>query len=178
MFDGIVAAVFKLGLPVAGLSFAMVWWALRKGVLSELEGVQALGKQIEAMSKKKAKGEKRQKINPVHDKWLKFGGGYYGIVALYTWFLIEWRDIAETIAGFGGFAGWLDRMGLNLLINMFIEGLMNFVAAIAWPVYWISEFGAQLIWLWMGIAYGAYWLGMRAAQQVVRNGRPATGNGG
>jgi hypothetical protein len=171
MIDGVFEAILKLGLPVAGLSFAMVWWALRRGVLSELDGVHALGVQIAALGKKKDKNKKREKINPVHDKWLKFGGGYYGIVALYTWCLIEYQDIADTVSRFGGFSGLLDRLGINLLINMFIEGLMNFIAAIAWPVYWMSEFGANRIWLWMAIAYGGYWLGIHAAQRWVRSKR-------
>jgi len=171
MAEGIAGAILELGLPVAGVAFVLVWWALRKGVLSEVDGLRALSKQIDAMGKKKDKKEKREKINPVHDKWLKFGGGYYGTVALYTWFLIECQDIADTISRFGGFAAWLRSLGIDLLINMFIEGVMNFVAAIAWPAYWISELGADRIWLWMAIAYGGYWLGMKAAQQVVRSRR-------
>ena len=168
----ILEVLLKLALPVAGLSFLMVWWALHKGVLSETDGIRALSKEIDAMRKKKNrdknknKEEKPPSISPVHGKWLKFGGGFYGIVALYTYGLIEWNDIAETIANLGGIADFFRSLGIGLVISMLIEGLLNFVAAISWPVYWMSEFGAERIWIWGGIAYGGYWLGIKSAQYI------------
>jgi hypothetical protein len=53
---------------------------------------------------------------------------------------------------------------ISLAINLFIESIMNFVAAIAWPVYWLGR--AQPFWLWLIVAYAGYWLGVRAAQKV------------
>jgi hypothetical protein len=41
--------------------------------------------------------------------------------------------------------------------------MMNFVTALAWPGYWMSEVGASAIWIWFLAAYGGYWLGARAA---------------
>lgn len=171
----ILEVLLKLALPVGGLSFLMVWYALRRGMLSGDGGVRALSKEIEAMGKARKKEEKPARINPVHDKWLKFGGGFYGTVALYTYGLIEWREISAVIASRGGIMAFFDNLSIDLLINMFIEGLMNFIAAISWPVYWISEFGAERIWIWGGIAYAGYWLGMQAAQYVVKTGGPDRG---
>lgn len=184
--------LFKLALPVFGLSFLMVWWALRKGMISETQGVRALSKEIDAMGKARKKDKKDNKknkkdkkdmkkparVNPVHDKWLKFGGGFYGIVALYTYGLIEWREISDFISNRGGIVEFFSDISINLLINIFINGLVNFIAAISWPVYWIAEFGAERIWIWGGIAYAGYWLGMRAAQHfMVRqaNNEPVNG---
>ncbi|NND44602.1 MAG: hypothetical protein HKN58_04720 [Xanthomonadales bacterium] len=168
-------ALLKLGLPVAGLTFALVWWALRKGVVSEVDTLQALSKQIEAMSKKKDKDTPREKINPVHDKWLKFGGGFYGTVALYTFALIEWPDLVESFSGLGELLRSNVSAAIGILIGAIveaiIESIMNFVAAIAWPVYWMSEFGASRMWLWMAIAYGGYWLGLQTAQYAIRSRR-------
>ena len=166
--NGILQVLLKLAVPVALLSFLMVFWSLKKGLLSQATGIRALKMEMQAMKKarKKARknGEDNAPINPVHGKWLKFGGGFYGIVALYTYGLIEWRDIADTIAGFGGIRGFIDDLSINLIINILLEGLMNFVAAISWPLYWMSEFGKDSIWIWICIAYAGYWLGMRAAQ--------------
>lgn len=182
-FPELFAAIFKLALPVGALSFVMVWWALRSGVLSKTDGVRALSKEIDALGKRDKQLRKERKesrkagkeipvqqaprINPVHGKWLKFGGGFYGIVALYTYGLIEWGDVADRISSFGGLPRFLGSISIDLVINIFIEGLLNFVAAISWPVYWMSEFGAEQIWIWIGIAYGGYWLGMRFAQRLV-----------
>ena len=165
---GIVQVLIKLALPVAVLSFLMVFWALKKGLLTNTTGIAALKKEMHAMKKARKKARKEGgnnvRVNPVHGKWLKFGGGFYGIVALYTYGLIEWREIRSTIAGLGGIRGFIDDLSINLIISILLEGLMNFVAAISWPVYWMSEFGSGNLWIWICIAYAGYWLGMRAAQ--------------
>lgn len=159
---------FKLALPVAAISFAMVWWALHKGLLQEKEKLHALKREIKALSKsrKKLKKKDRPDIHPVHRKWLKFGGGFYGIVAVYTYVLVEWQEIVSFISGFGGFGAFIRNLGIDVIIRMLIEGLMNFVTAIAWPVYWMGEFGGGHIWLWLGITYAGYWLGMKSAQRL------------
>lgn len=167
--------LWKLALPVGILSFVMVGWALRNGILKERSGIRALSAEIKAMQKaskkgKKGKGEPKPapvKTNPVHSKWMKFGGGFYGIVALYTYGLVEWKEVSSFIAGFGGFSAFISSFSINVLINMLIEGLKNFITAISWPVYWMRDFGSQRMWIWMAIAYAAYWLGMKAAQRHV-----------
>jgi hypothetical protein len=106
-------------------------------------------------------------MNPVHGKWMKFGGGFYGIVALYTYGLVEWKEVSQFIASFGGFSEFINNLSIQVLIRMFIEGLKNFITAISWPVYWMGDFGPQRMWIWMAIAYAAYWLGMKAAQRHV-----------
>jgi len=166
---------WKLALPVGVLSFLMVGWALRKGILKERSGVRALAAEIKALSKSNRKktrkkdktagqeSEPQVRLNAVHGKWMKFGGGFYGTVALYTYGLVEWREVQDFIASFGGFMAFIDRFSIEVLIRMLIEGLKNFVTAISWPVYWIRDFGSEKIWIWITIAYGAYWLGMKAA---------------
>lgn len=157
--------LWKLALPVACLSFLMVWTALRKGLLQESGNLKALRKELNTMGKRRKKqGKDAPKINPVHGKWLKFGGGFYGTVALYTYGLIEFQEIRDVIASFGGIPPFLQAVDVRMLIRMFIEALMNFVAAITWPVYWMREFGSNQIWIGLLIAYGAYWAGMHLAQ--------------
>ena len=157
--------IWKLALPVGGLSFLMVWTALRKGLLTETDDFKALSKELDSMSKlHKDKKKESPDVNPVHGKWLKFGGGFYGTVALYTYGLIEFHEIRQMIAGLGGFRGFIDAISISLFINMFIEALTNFIAAITWPLYWMREFGSENMWVWFVIAYAAYWGGMRLAQ--------------
>ena len=105
-------------------------------------------------------------MHPVQRKWLKFGGGFYGIVAMYTYLLVEWQEIAAFISGFGGFGAFIRNLGIDVIIRMFIEGLKNFITAISWPVYWMHEFGSGRIWLWLCVTYAGYWLGMRLAQHL------------
>ena len=157
--------LWKLALPVAGLSYLMVSTALKAGLLSGASDLKALRKELGSMSKRhRDKKQETPKVNPVHNKWLKFGGGFYGTVALYTYGLIEFQEIRGMIASFGGIPPFLDALSIRLFINMLIEAMVNFIAAITWPVYWMREFGSSQMWIWFLIAYGAYWAGMRLAQ--------------
>ena len=109
--------------------------------------------------------EPGEKLDPVLEKWLSFGGGFYGLVALYTWLVIEWDEVWGFLSDLPGIVFSFDMGSLiSLVINFFIESLMNFIAAIAWPMYWIGTAGNP--WVWIVVAYGGYWLGIKAAQQV------------
>ena len=117
IFENLFDVLWKLAIPVGGLSFGMVWWALKKGVLSETGGVRALSKEIDAMGKRhKDKEQDSPKVNPVHGKWLKFGGGFYGTVALYTYGLIEYADIRQTMVYAQFHPVGLDGGGLRRLL--------------------------------------------------------------
>jgi hypothetical protein len=170
--SSIFEILLKLALPVGVLSYLMIRWTLKTGMVGEADGIRALSKEIDALAKQHKKDKKNKsgnatakgkKLNPVHSKCC--------IVALYTYGLIEWNEIRETIAGFGGIRPFISSLNIDLLINMIIEGLMNFIAAISWPVYWIGEFGSRRMWVWMAVAYGAYWLGMKAAQHFSTPGK-------
>lgn len=109
--------------------------------------------------------EPGEKLDPVLEKWFSFGGGFYGLVALYTWLVIEWDDAWGFLTDLPGIVFSFDIGSLiSLVISFFIESLMNFIVAITWPVYWIGE--ASNPWVWIAVAYGGYWLGIKAAQQV------------
>ena len=107
----------------------------------------------------------REKLDPVLEKWFSFGGGFYGLVAFYTWIIIEWDEVWGFVSDLPGIVFSFDIGSLiSLAISFFIESLMNFITAIAWPIYWLNVAGNP--WLWIGVAYGGYWLGIKAAQQV------------
>ncbi|MFT5140385.1 MAG: hypothetical protein ACI9H8_001428 [Lysobacterales bacterium] len=160
-----LAAIFKLALPVAILSFVMVSWALKKGHVQERLTVKALEKEMKVKAKSKDKTKDKPKHDLFHRQWAKFGGGFYGIVALYTYGLVEWQELRDFIASFGGFVLFIEQLSFQTIIHIFIEGLKNFITAISWPVYWIRELGSNHIWIWGAMAYGAYWLGAKAAQR-------------
>lgn len=156
-------AILTLGLPVAAITFGLVGWAIRAGVLDSHENMDSLRKSIRGLRKRES--GKRRKINPVHDKWLKFGGGFYGVVALYTYFLIEWDDFWTFVKGLGHL---VLRLDIGVLVNFLVNSITNFVGAIAWPAYWAQRASSQVFWVWILLAYGAYWLGMTLALRHVR----------
>ena len=82
-----------------------------------------------------AKGEQGEKLDPVLEKWFSFGGGFYGLVALYTWLVIEWNEVWNFLTDLPGIVFSFDLGSLiSLVISFFIESLMNFITAIAWPM--------------------------------------------
>ena len=158
----LVRAIFLVGVPMAGFSVVIVWWALRRGYFNELSDTRALGKEIKMMSKNK--GE--QKLDPVQQKWVKFGGGFYGVAAFFTWTIIEVSDLIAMVMEFGGFLQFLKALGFNLVIEVIIEAIMNFVSAMIWPFYWLQRIDTGHTWLWFLTAYGGYWVGLKLAQVI------------
>jgi hypothetical protein len=159
-----IQAVTVVGLPLFGLSFALVWWALYRGRV-EGETVEDLQRSLADFGKQQKDKEKRQKIDPALGKWFSFGGGFYGLVALYTWILMEWSDVGSFVRAFIEFDLHLriDEL-IQWAIRLFINSIMNFVWAIVWPVYWLQK--ANNPWIWFAVAYAGYWLGIQSAQRA------------
>ena len=88
----------------------MVWWALKNGHFGEALDADKLKGEIAAMAKahKKSKRAERRSRHPLQRKWASFGGGFYGLVALYTWILIEWDDVADFLSGLSAIVFELD----------------------------------------------------------------------
>lgn len=178
--------ILKVFFPIAITSFALVWWALRQDYLG---GASSLGeyerwKKAENRSRKaeqkrrkeaKRKGTveathaantqgnpDKRKFDPLHSKWMKFGGGFYGVVALFTYALVELGEIRDFLLNFSD----LFRASLvSMIVQFFIESIKNFITAIAWPAYWLRRIDGDQ-WLWIVSAYAGYWLGTRAAFRI------------
>lgn len=153
-------AAWIIGLPLFVLSFALVWWALFRGQL-EGESFEDLQLSISDLGKRRKDKESPTKVDPALGKWFSFGGGFYGLVALYTWILIEWDDVRDFLLNVGDL---VFRFDIGVLIALFIESIMNFVWAIAWPAYWLQQ--ADNPWIWFMVAYAGYWLGTQAGQRA------------
>lgn len=103
--------------------------------------------------------------NPLHDKWMKFGGGFYGVVALWTYVVIELQEIYQFLMAFTGLSGIADLLSLDLLIGFLINSIVNFVLAITWFAYWPEVLNSERILLWLIVAYGGYLGGLQLARR-------------
>ncbi len=157
-------ALLKAALPVAAVTLVMVYWALLNGYLAASSDHAELQKQLKAMAKDKKKSKQKQPGSFLHRKWVKFGGGFYGVIALMTYAVVEWDEVRGFFAGFEGFRHFFAAISIDLVINFFIDSLMNFVTAISWPAYWVSRIDSVHIWVWFVAAYLGYLGGSRAAQ--------------
>ena len=170
LFKALIAA----GIPVGVGSYLLTWWAMKHQYFGSVDSIKGLEKEVKRISKTKS-GRKNKKVsggneaaprpvmNPVHNKWLSFGGGFYGVVALLTYIVVELAEVRDFMANLGGFFQMLSNLSIDLLIGFIIDSVMNFVTAIAWPFYWINEIRSSHIWTWFVAAYAGYWAGTRFA---------------
>jgi len=169
-------ALFQAGIPVAVTSFLLVWWAQKNGYINPVSGLKEFENEVKNLSKAKSRNKKKKKdgideadledihqMNPVHNKWLSFGGGFYGVVGLLTYAVVELGEIRDFIRQFGGLSSLIADITPQLFIGLFIDSIKNFVVAIAWPVYWLSDIRSDHIWIWFVVAYLGYWAGSRYA---------------
>jgi hypothetical protein len=163
-------ALLMVGIPIGMFTLVIVWWALQRGHFQETLDIKALEREIKAMSKKNKKNKKEDKpdLHPVQKKWAKFGGGFYGIVALFTYVVVEVTEIITMVMNFGGFFGLLKQLDLDVIINMLVEALTNFITAMVWPVYWMDRIDTDQTWVWFVMAYAGYWLGLKLAQVLIQ----------
>jgi len=94
--------------------------------------------------------------NPLVNKWLDFGGGYYGIVALVKLVFIEIGQVQSFFESWKGTGQFIDSIGFNLLVAFFVEQIQNFVAAIIWPTDYLSRFSILECAVFIAVTYGVY----------------------
>ena len=165
MIQEIFFAILKAGLPVGIAAYLLVWWALRNEYLGEVETLKDVELEVKRLAKD-TDGKKNG--DPVHRKWLAFGGGFYGVMALLTLVYIELGEIFGFLADFEGFANLGQYVSMGALVGLLIETLLNTFWALAWPVYWLSDVRTEHAWIWFAAAYGGYWLGSEIATRRYR----------
>ncbi len=169
LIDAIKAVVFA-GFPVGLFSFLMIYYAYSKSYIStEIEIKHAFKNPNEEHSTLSKKHKKSLLF--LHSKWVSFGGGFYGLVALLTFIYIE---LSQVINFLFSIRGWHDISALftvNALIAMFIDSIINMVKSAIWFTYWPSEVDSSNFLLWILIAYVGYRLGAKYARYYVINQR-------
>lgn len=163
-------ALFIGGIPIALIAFALVMWAGRKGYVIKKES-DDLDEEIENITNE-VLGENKSKENNskhiVFDKWMTFGGGYYGIMAFITYIHVEVMDLYRAFAKFESFQQLLDALSINFLVGLIIEAVQNFVTAFTWFFYWDDVIDIHNGWIWLGVTYAAYSLGEKLAEQRLK----------
>jgi hypothetical protein len=167
-------ALFMVGVPIGCFTLALVWWALKGGHFKEALDIDALEHEIKVMGwsdKKRTKKGIDQASgtqHPLQKKWARFGGGFYGIVAFFTYIIVEVLDVVSVISNFGGFFDFLKQLNLNVIIDLIVQAITNFVMAMAWPWYWLNRIDTDFVWIWFVMAYAGYWAGLRLARLLIK----------
>ena len=113
----IIYPLIFAAVPLFLLSFLLVFWAIKHDYISTEDGDVDLKK-----FKKIAKQNKEKpKVNPIHKKWIFFGGGFYGLMAFITYVHVEFLEIADFIAAYTTFAHFVEQITIGAVIKLIID---------------------------------------------------------
>ena len=163
VFD-LVEAMVKLGAPLFLFSWLLFSKLYDGGEINREGDNKETKRQLKAFNKKakkKAKQGERTPIDRVMWHWSSFGGGFYGLAALWTFIVIEVKDIFSFVFFFPGLDVLFEGGLVDLLVNVLVNQISNAISALVWFSYWPS----QSVLIWVIVAYLGYWLGMDLAKK-------------
>lgn len=176
VFEIVRAAVYG-AMPVAFFTFLILQWSIASGRLRRFDSGENLHRQYKKHSKAARKPgkdresgledderplfHKRAAGDLFHNKVTFFGGGFYGTMAVLTYILIEAVEIWQFLIGLVDPYTWINRIGLDLIIEFLVNSFTNLVAAFVWfntlPEYIDIDNG----FIWLGASYLGYLAGLR-----------------
>ncbi|MCW8876199.1 MAG: hypothetical protein OQJ89_09955 [Kangiellaceae bacterium] len=161
MVEQAFIALLKAGLPVFLVSLVTLYWINNRS-----------DKQFHEIIEKKEKSHKDEKDSEedkhsdfLHKKWVQFGGGFYGMVGLWTYLVVEWKELTTIITDFKPFDLTISNIITEVIIKFLIESILNLLTALTWPIYWIGKMQGTSIWLAFIAAYLGYWV----AETLLKN---------
>ncbi len=150
MIVEIIKAAILAGLPIAAFSYYLIMLTRKKTALQSTNASQ-LKKELKTIEHNKETEETFWE-SALQKKFLKFGGGFYGVLTLITYIHIEGYQILQFIGGLFGEGSVFSGGVVSIIIAFFIEMLMNLITAFMWPVYWSEFLPIGSIWIWLVVA--------------------------
>ena len=161
MLSELPRAILEIGLPVAVLSWLLFYRLYSRGELARDADRKAIGASLKSI-RKAQKETKAPSDSLLHAKWMKFGGGFYGVAAAWTLIYIEASGVVGVIAHPSTVPDMF-RDGIGGFIAQQINGQVNtFVDAVTWFNWWPGRGHNPIVWL--GVAYVAYIAGLELAR--------------
>ena len=154
----IITLSFQLGIPVAFLTWYLFSRLYDRGQLDNQEDPRQSFKALKARTKKEGLIDS----NLVQQRWMKFGGGFYGLTALWTLVAIEFVDVSQFIMNFPGFSALFSEGIISFVIGVVVNQLLNLLAAFLWFGFWDNVLVS------IAVSYIGYLVGMNAAQRGYR----------
>lgn len=161
MLSELTQAILEVGLPVAALSWLLFYRLYKRGELAR----DADHKSIDASLKEIRKTEKESKSasdSLVHEKWMKFGGGFYGVAAAWTLIYIEVSGIVGVIIHPSVVTQMFHNGIVNLIVQQITGQVTTIVDAAIWFTWWPGKGHGPVVWL--AVAYVAYIAGLNLAR--------------
>ena len=161
MIVDIAKALFYAGIPVAVFSYYLVMLTRGNSQLKSSNATE-LKKELKEITLEQKEDESIF-VRILQKKFIKFGGGFYGILALMTYLHVEFNQIVDFFKNFTSLSDFIDSIGFKMLINFFIEAAMNLMTAFMWPIYWMKILPVDSLWVWVVIAFLAHWFATKYA---------------
>lgn len=162
----LVKAIFYACLPVQIFTFLMVYYAYHKGYLTSDVNIRDAFKDKKNPAKKLSKANKKSLLF-LHSKWMTFGGGFYGLVALLTFIYIELEQAVQFLIHATGWQSFINLLTFDAIIGMIIDSFINMIKALLWFSYWPDVFDMKNVAIWFIAAYIGYRFGANLAQRYV-----------
>jgi len=166
MYIDLIKAIFYAGLPVGIFTFLMVYYAYHKGYLTSDINIRDVFKDKKNPDKRLSKANKKSLLF-LHSKWVTFGGGFYGLVALLTFIYIELEQTFQFLIHVTGLQSFLNLLSLSAIISIIIDSFMNMLRALLWFGYWPDVFDMKNIAIWFITAYIGYRFAANLAQRYI-----------
>lgn len=159
----LLITITLLALPVGLLTWLLFGRLYAAGRLE-----RGLDRKATRQALKRIRKETRKdKSDFLNTRWMKFGGGFYGLVALWTFVCIEATELASFVAGFESFAKLFENGVLSFVIGVLANQLVNFITALLWFGWWPSADGGGTAILAFVAAYAGYLGGLQLARRGV-----------
>ena len=163
MFDfltDVMAAVIKLGVPVAILSWYLIDRLYQSGHIESGSDFKTVKESV-GLAKKDWKDTDKSAGNFFEQRWMKFGGGFYGLTALTTLILIEVKDGFAFVTNFPGIAALFAGGVFGFLVDFIVNQIQNIIMAAIWFTYWNDDNASMFTYI--AVAYVGYFAGVTLA---------------
>ncbi|MBA6231634.1 MULTISPECIES: hypothetical protein [unclassified Colwellia] len=151
----VLQAILFVGIPVGVFSFLMIYFSYQKGYLSTDFELKDAFKKNNNTGYSLSRKHKKELLF-LHSKWVTFGGGFYGLIALLTFLIIELTQVVNFLFSITGWQDIVALFSFDTLIVMIIDSITNMVQAIIWFTYWSDKFDTENFIVWIFIAYISY----------------------
>lgn len=148
------------------ISYLLFYLMLKQKNAASLAVVEKKDKAGLKKLKQELKSDRWSWQKVVMSKWVAFGGGFYGVMAVLTYVVVELREVVDFLTSENSIMATLSAMGISDIVSFFVNSIINFVTAIVWPVYWMNRVEGYSIWVWFVVVYCGYVVGQFMAKNM------------
>ena len=111
--------------------------------------------------------ENRPSHNFLHAKWVTYGGGYYGLLVLITFFYIEAKELYGLALIYDQLPDLIMELDRDSVRDIIRSQVMNMVDGFVWFQYWPEQIEMDNGWIWLAFSYAGYTTGHNLATHLL-----------